>query len=542
VKRGWAKAPLRDVIEPRGVKIIPSSRPDLRFIGMEHVEAQTMRILGSVPATEMKSSGAYFLANDVLYGRLRPYLNKIAKPDFEGIASAEFIVLPDTEHLRSGFLQYRLNARDFVNFASHINAGDRPRVDFDQIGEFEVELPPALDQTRTVAKIEELISDLDASVAALKRARANLKRYRAAVLKAAVEGKLTAEWRKSNSPSESADKLLERILIARRKKWEETQLAKYAAQGKEPPKGWKDKYSHPSTPETANLDALPMEWRWVGASQICKSIENGNTPPPHEMFPNAGEIPFIKVYNLTFDGTLDFGIKPTFIRRTIHEKLLKRSRVQPGDVLMNIVGPPLGKVSLVPDAFPEWNTNQAVVIFRASAAILNRFLVLCLLAEDVLHWITSQAKATAGQFNISVAMSRNLPLPLCSLEEQREIVTIAEQHLSLIAESERLIKINLAKAGRLREAILKRAFEGNLVPQDPNDEPASVLLERIRAARVSNVPAGKGARVRKGKRRNDERATESGDTLTSVKKKPARRDVFTELMEGFEALKRQRNG
>ena len=112
---------------------------------------------------------------------------------------------------------------------------------------------PLDEQRRIVAKIEELFSDLDAGVAALERAKANLKRYRAAVLKAAVEGKLTEQWRADHPNTEPASKLLARILTERRQKWESAQLAKFAAAGKEPPKNWREKYVEPTPPDTTEL-------------------------------------------------------------------------------------------------------------------------------------------------------------------------------------------------------------------------------------------------------------------------------------------------
>ena len=116
------------------------------------------------------------------------------------------------------------------------------------------------EQRRIVAKIEELFSDLDAGVAALKRIKANLKRYRAAVLKAAVEGRLTEAWRAKHPNTEPATKLLERILAERRKKWEADQLAKFAAAEKTPPKGWREKYVEPLPPDTSGLPELPQGW------------------------------------------------------------------------------------------------------------------------------------------------------------------------------------------------------------------------------------------------------------------------------------------
>ena len=340
-----------------------------------------------------------------------------------------------------------------------------------------IPIAPLTEQRRIVAKIEELFSDLDAGVAALKRAKANLKRYRASVLKSAVEGKLTEQWRAKHPAKEPASALLARILLERRQKWEADQLAKFAAAKKEPPKNWRDKYVEPLH-ETGRFE-LPESWTWASTLEICERVENGNTPPPNEMFEVDGEVPFIKVYNLTKNGSLDFSVKPTFVSQVTHETLLGRSRILPNDVLMNIVGPPLGKVSVVPNDYPEWNTNQAVVLFRASMAVLPRYLAACLMCDDVMFWITRTARATAGQSNISVGNSRILPIPIPPAREQAVIVETLDETLSQIDAAEMQIEHGLIRASRLRQSILKQAFEGKLVPQDPRDEPASTLLARL---------------------------------------------------------------
>lgn len=323
------------------------------------------------------------------------------------------------------------------------------------------------------------------------------------MLKAAVEGKLTEDWRVKNSIKEPASKLLERILVERRRRWEEVQYAKYVETGQEPPKNWREKYKEPIHQD--GLFDLPGSWVWASAQEICLSVENGNTPPAGEMYAGQGEIPFIKVYNLTKNGELDFTINPTFIKRQTHESLLKKSAIRPNDILMNIVGPPLGKVSIVPDSYSEWNTNQAVVIFRPSKGILTRYLTAALLCEQVLYWITRTAKATAGQYNISVGNSRLIPIPLPPIPEQEEIVSILDEKLDLIKRTMAAVELQLVRANRLRQAILKKAFEGKLLSQDPSDEPASVLLERIKAEREVVGDVGKKTMKRQPRKKvNDE--------------------------------------
>ena len=209
---GWISAPLSTLIEPRGEKASPLDHPEMPFIGMDHVEAQTGRVIGYVPASQMKSAAARFYAGDVLYGRLRPYLNKVARARGEGLASAEFIVFGNDGLLEPSFLQYRLRSRDFVSFASHLNEGDRPRVNFDQIGSFEVQLPPRSEQRRIVERIEALFEEIDKGVESLHAARTALGLYRQSLLKSAFEGRLTADWRAANPDKlETPDALLARI-------------------------------------------------------------------------------------------------------------------------------------------------------------------------------------------------------------------------------------------------------------------------------------------------------------------------------------------
>jgi type I restriction enzyme S subunit len=215
----------------------------------------------------MKSSANRFCTGDVLYSRLRPYLNKVWHADRDGLCSSEFIVLPGNDSVDANFLRYRLNSRDFVSFANSLNAGDRPRVDFDQISSFC--LPPfsLSSQQRIVAEIEKQFTRLDAGVAALRRVQANLKRYRAAVLKAACEGKLVpteAELaKKRKTKYETGEQLLARIFTERRQNW----------QGR-------GKYKEPTVPDTAELSSLPDGWTWATIEELAASEPNSITDGP----------------------------------------------------------------------------------------------------------------------------------------------------------------------------------------------------------------------------------------------------------------------
>ena len=161
------------------------------------------------------------------------------------------------------------------------------------IGEIELPLPPRAEQTRIVAKLEELLSDLDAGVAELKAAQKKLGQYRQSLLKAAVEGALTAEWRAKNTPAESGARLLDRILQERRARWEAKQLAKFAEQGKTPPKDWQKKYPEPVQPDTSGLPALPEGWVWATIDQLA-AIGTGVTPlKSKSQYYAGGDIPWV---------------------------------------------------------------------------------------------------------------------------------------------------------------------------------------------------------------------------------------------------------
>lgn len=195
---------------------------------------------------------------------------------------------------------------------------------------------------------------------------------------------------------------------------------------------------------------------------VCFFITKGTTPKKTELM-SEGEIPFIKVYNLTFDISLDFTIEPTFVSKEVHTGFLSRSIVYPGDVLMNIVGPPMGKVSIVPDIFSEWNINQAIVRFRCNENLYNKYLAYFLGFSETVEKMKSKAKATAGHFNLTLEICRNIEIPLPSIEIQKQIVNSIEVKLSVCDQIEKTIEQSLQQAEAMRQSILKQAFEGRLI-------------------------------------------------------------------------------
>jgi type I restriction enzyme, S subunit len=405
------------------------------------------------------------------------------------------IAQPIKQILFNEYFYYYILAqiRKFIELGK---GGAQPNISQTILKDYFISLPPLNEQSRIVDKIEELFSDLDNGIDSLKKAQQQLKVYRQAVLKCAFEGKLTAQWREEQKrlgKLESAEVLLAQIKAERERRYQQeledwkTAIALWEANGKEGkkpgmPSDLKD-FRDLTHADTADLPPLPKDWFYIRAEEISDFITKGTTPQKGELFDLKGDIPFIKVYNLTHQGNLDFSINPTFVDNETHRKFLARSKVFPGDVLMNIVGPPLGKISLVPDLFNEWNINQAIVRFRMIDCLSNKYFKYYLLSQVTIERISSRAKSTVGQFNLTLEICRDAEVPICSFAEQNQIVEELESRLSICDRLESEIETNLKKAEALRQSILKQAFEGKLVPQDPNDEPASVLLERIRAER-----------------------------------------------------------
>lgn len=345
-------------------------------------------------------------------------------------------------------------------------------------------VPPSSEQLRIVEKLEELLSDIDAGAAELKAAQRKLALYRQSLLKAAVEGALTVDWRVAyGQPRETGTELLQRILSERRARWEQKQLAKFAEQGKTPPKGWEAKYPEPIAPDLADLPFLPDGWVWASLEQLG-DVTTGFTPSTSIAAYFGGDIPFFKPTDL------DAGYDVREYRESLTALGAEQGRVLPArSVLVTCIGATIGKTGL---ARVRCATNQQINAFSAlEGCVVPEFVYFVLTSSFGQNKIISNASATTLPI-LNKSKFEKLPVPLPSTSEQIQIQHLLESALSSIAEHEAVIVQSLRQVEAQRKNLLKAAFAGQLVPQDPNDESASELLARIRAARehVSKRRAG----------------------------------------------------
>jgi type I restriction enzyme S subunit len=469
--KGWVKAKIKDV-SIKCVQNKPNDEDKLVYVDIGSINRKLKVIENpqylkgiDAPSRARKRINT----NDVLVSLTRPNLNAIAHvpKDFdEQYASTGFEVIKSVD-VDSRYLFALVKTHNFINAISGVVQGALyPAAKSSDVQNYEFPLAPLNEQVRIADKLDSVLAKVDAAQARLDKIPNILKRFRQSVLAAATSGELTKEWRINNKKVQFSSSEM-------KKEHEIFCLAK----GK--------KYTKPeSIPNDFNPFKIPDSWSWLRAEQFCDFITKGTTPKKDKMGKEF-KIPYIKVYNLTFDGTLDFTINPTFIDQSVHEKELARSIVFPGDVLMNIVGPPLGKVSIVPNTYPEWNMNQAISVFRPICAVDNKYLSFCLQSNGLLDLVKMRAKATAGQFNLTLEICRDYPIPTPHISEQKEIVRRVESLFSMANIVEKQYKDAKARTNRLTQSILAKAFRGELVAQDENDEPASDLLKRINEAQMA---------------------------------------------------------
>jgi type I restriction enzyme S subunit len=355
-----------------------------------------------------------------------------------------------------------------------------------------VPVAPLPEQRRIVAKIEELFSDLDAGVAALERVKANLKRYRAAVLKAAVEGRLTEEWRKHNPPTETGEQLLKRILAERRAKWEAEQLRKFAEKGKEPGKGWREKYKPAEVAVRISRD-IPIGWApgtidqvsWLDVGFAFKS----------DKFTNDG-VRLLRGENIE-PGALRW--KETRCWPTDQVAEFEHLMVHEGDIILAMDRPIVSaglKVCRAKAHDIPCLLVQRVARFKPIDAKFTAFLYLAVQTRDFIrHVLAGQTGTQLPHISGQGIATFSFAIP--PLAEQAEIVAEVDRRLSVADAAEKQVEAALQRTSRLRQAILKRAFEGKLVPQDPADEPVERLVERACARVAAEMVTSTKATTRK---------------------------------------------
>lgn len=484
---GWASVPLREVSRPTRPRREPQEFPALPYVGMEQIESQTRRLLGTVSATQMKSTAFHFQKGDVLYGRLRPYLNKVWCAEFQGLCSSEFIVLPPSETIEPKYLAYYLSSRSFVDFANQLNQGDRPRVSYEQLADHDIPLPPRAEQRRIVAKVESLLARVQATRERLVNVAETLRRLRESILAAACSGRLTEDWRKNNGRNAAA------------------------ALDFGPP-----------SPKSPRTEAEPIEGREVLAGIIPHSWKLPRIEEVFRLIDYRGKNPkrsshgkrLITAKNIRMGRLSNEPIE--YVSESTYKHWMTRGFPQKGDILFVTEGATMGFVARI-DRDDEIALAQRTLTLQPRRQLDTSIFLYFMMSKYFQDLIILNATGSAA-VGIKAARFRSLPLPFPPLIEQNEIVNRLDALFKLVDAVEYRVAAATAQADRLTEAILAKAFDGELVPTEAelartegrSFEPADQLLARIRAEATVK-------REQPNPKRKTAMSKKAGKTMTSFR-------------------------
>jgi type I restriction enzyme, S subunit len=365
------------------------------------------------------------------------------------------------EDISSDFVCAMLNSPQMRDAASQKISGiGRPRLNLAKVRRLTIPLPPAAEQKRIVAAIEEQFSRIDAGDAALARVRRNLDRMRAALLWAAMTGNLAAASPIDDDVLISADS-------QRRERW-----AVYTSK----------KYPEPKPPSMASMASIAFPSHWKVASleavtDAARTICYGILMPRVR---DGGEIPYVEVKDLR--GRI---LDPTSLHKTskeLHSEFV-RSELAPGDVLLAIRGS-FDRALAVPPSLAGANISRDVARIAPLAMLNADFLASYLTSPISLRYLRDRAKGVAVK-GVNIADIKTMPVPIPPLEEQAEIVAALRLHNSLIDAAEDRVRVAALRSRLMRSSVLDAAFSGQLAAQDPSEEPASKLLQRSASELIS---------------------------------------------------------
>lgn len=501
--RGWTKANLSDLVGlktgPFGSSLHQSDyvTDGVPLVNPMHIVNGRIRPSADItvdPETVARLSEFCLQEGDLVLAR-RGEMGRCAvvrgKESGWMCGTGSLIVRPDSRLLDANYLRGLLASAASVKYLLEASVGSTmANLNQQHLLSMEIALPALPEQLRIVGKLDEVLSELDAGEAELKAAQNKLTQYRQSLLKAAVEGALTADWRAQHPPTEIGAQLLQRILTERRDRWEAKQLAKFKEQGKTPPKDWQKKYPEPAQPDIRELPELPDGWVWTSVDALLDYIETGKSFKCDERPPIGDEVGVIKVSAVSWGEFDELESKtcldPSFIKPELF--------VQKGDFLFSRAN----TIELVGACVIAKNVSKRVMLS-------DKTLRFVFVDPSVKEWLQSVLRSQHGRKQIETLASgnqdsmrnigqeriRQIAVPLPPANEMARCSELLSAGITSASGQAEAISHSIKQSTVQRQNILRAAFSGQLVPQDPNDEPASELLARIHAERAVQAPARK---------------------------------------------------
>jgi type I restriction enzyme S subunit len=477
IPNGWTNAILEDLllyIQPTNF-IVETTEYDDKYKTPVLTAGKTF-VLGNTNET----SGIFYDLPVIIFDDFTTATKFVNFP-FKVKSSAMKILKPTCELVNIWYTYYFIQT-------IRITVDTHKRYWISNYSQLPITLPPLSEQHRIVAKIEELFNSLDKGIESLKAAQQQLKVYRQAVLKWAFEGKLTEVWREQNRSFLSAESLLTKI---------KSKKIEYCKKNKLRNKN----ISVLSDEELAKLPELPKDWKWVHIDALIENEKHSIKAGPFgsslkkEFYVEEG----YKIYGQeqVIAGDANYG--DYYVDEVKYNELIS-CRVKPFDILISLVGT-IGKVLILPRNFQKGLINPRLVKISINKKFYNPLFFKYYFESSFLKAIYKQNAHGATMDVLNLGIIEVLPFLLCSVQEQEQIIQEIESRLSVCDKIEESITNSLQQAEALRQSILKKAFEGKLVPQDPNDEPAGVLLQRIKAERETQIKNKEAAKKIRGSKK-----------------------------------------
>ncbi|EKO0073813.1 restriction endonuclease subunit S [Salmonella enterica subsp. enterica serovar Kentucky] len=468
---GWVDTQLGNIVDygKATKRVLSDVNDDTWVLELEDIEKESSKLLSTIRASErpFKSTKNSFKRGDVLYGKLRPYLNKIIIAKEDGVCTTEIIPLCAEPSCCNKYIFYWLKSSTFQGYVNDVSYGvNMPRLGTADGLKAPLRLAPLAEQKIIAEKLDTLLAQIDSTKARLEQIPQILKRFRQAVLAAAVSGNLTAEWRMNNN-SNIVEEEIEKVknkLIA--KKIIKKDLIYSKLDRKYP---------------------IPSDWLYVKLQSIATKITDGEhkTPkrePAGQLLISARNIQdgYLKLSDVDYVGDAEF------------QKLRNRCDPDSGDVLISCSGS-IGRVCLVDENSKYVMVRSVALIKLMQDFVINKYMMYLLQSPLLQKEIEENSKSTA-QANLFLGPIKNLGIPLPPVPEQAEIVRRVEQLFAYADTIEKQVNSALTRVNSLTQSILAKAFRGELTAQWRTENPslisgencAAALLEKIKAERAAS--------------------------------------------------------
>jgi type I restriction enzyme S subunit len=462
---GWVWASLRLFLKARGESVDPSRTPDREFT-LYSVPSFDCGFPETVLGKEIGSAKQRVSAGNVLLCKINPRINRswvVGSHNGDVLASTEWIILYGHDAIEPRYLQLLLRQeRVRVFLASNVSGvgGSLMRVKSSTIADFLVPIAPLPEQRRIVARIDELFTEIADGEVLLARARDDLGTWRRALLKAAVTGELTREWRKRNRSNETGIDVLTRVAKVRiGYKTTKTRGRNLVVEEL----------------EDDALPAIPDSWAWSRLGDIG-DVVGGVTVDKKRRPTHPATVPYLRVANVQ-RGHLDLSEIKTI---TVEQSAAASLRLEPRDILLNEGGDrdKIGRGWIWSGEIENCIHQNHVFRVRLFDRSLNPFFISHYANEMGRRFFVEKGKQTTNLASISLSKISQLPVPIPPTAEMNEAIRLLDEMLAITTDVEvELVAASISEAGR--QSILKSAFEGRLVEQDPRDEPADRLLVRL---------------------------------------------------------------